>query len=295
MKLSIKNNSNISRTTQENALGRALQFLRAVGTDAVIMEQLKQTGFDEAAQKQGWQLVLAAYAASNGPIVGLMSESPLNDAITKVDAWQSSMFVRAHAVLRRFHPEQDAYVFENLAPGAGIAAVAAVATFLDRLDALESSADRKTMRKADHAALAVLEQRGITKEQRKEMRTLVKWIESTPAQPTTTPQQSPREAALLAMYDWVQDWSECARTVITRRDQLIRLGIGKRRARGVAQPAPAPTPAPVVVTPPVAPSDTSSTDPALLQMARAPLALLPKSNGATPGSIAINANGGDDH
>ena len=71
------------------------------------------------------------------------------------------------------------------------------------------------------------------------MRALVKWIESTPAQLVAT-QESPREAALLAVYDWVQDWSECARTVITRRDQLIRLGIGKRRARSAnATPTPA--------------------------------------------------------
>ena len=302
MKLSIKNNNaNISRTTQENALARALQFLRAVGTDANIMEQLKQTGFDEAAQKQGWSLVLTAYAASNGPAVS-MADSPLNDAVTKVDDWQSSMFVRAHAALRRFHPEQDAFVFENLEPGSGIAAVAAVATFLDRLDALEGGAERKSSRKHDHDALDTLAQRGITKEQRKEMRSLVSWIESTPAQPVTT-QRSPREAALLAIYDWVQDWTDCARTVITRRDQLIRLGIGKRRSRKADAPVVTPAPAPIAVTP-VAPSapavpalppaSDAPTDPTLIQLAR-PALLPPKSNGATPGSVSVAADGGEHH
>ncbi len=58
---------------------------------------------------------------------------------------------------------------------------------------------------------------------------LVKWIETTPAEPLTTHVESPREAALLAVYEWVQDWTDCARTVITRRDQLIRLGSGKGR------------------------------------------------------------------
>ncbi len=293
MKLSIKNNSNnVARSTQESALARALQFLRAVGTDANIMEAMKQTGFDEAAQKQGWALVLNAYAASNGPIAASISEAPINAAMDKVDAWQASMFVRAHAALRRFHPEQDAFVFTNLVTGSGIAAVPAVSTFLDRLDALESSAERKSTRKADHAALETLTQRGVTTEQRKDMRTLVKWIETTQAQPLTAHTQSPREAALLAVYEWVQDWSDCARTVITRRDQLIRLGIGKRRSRKSDQVQP---PAPVIIPPVVAtPSDVASTDPGLIQMSR-PIALLPKANGVTPGSVAVSADGGDHH
>ena len=109
------------------------------------------------------------------------------------------MFVRAHAVLRRFHPEQDAFVFGNLVTASGIAAVPVVATFLDRLDALESSPERKSTRKADHDALDLLAQRGLTKEQRKDMRHLVQWIESTPATPLTQHKQSPREAALLAV------------------------------------------------------------------------------------------------
>ncbi len=294
MKLSIKTNNDISRTTGETALVRALQFLRAVGSDAGIMEALKQTGFDEEALRQGWSLVLSAYAAGNGITAPALSESPLAEATSKVESWQSAMFVRSAAVLRRFHPEQAAFVFENLEMGSGIGAVPAVATFLDRLDALESSPDRKATRKSDHAALAVLEQRGVTKQQRKEMHSLVKWIESTPAQPTVTAAQSPRDAALFAVYEWVQDWSECARTVITRRDQLIRLGIGKRRSRkSDVQPVPAPVPAPqppIVVAPqPVV------TDPSLIQMARPVLALPAKANGATPGSVAIPMSGGDAH
>ena len=98
----------------------------------------------------------------------------------------------------------------------------------------------------DHAALETLSQRGITKGERKSMRELVKWNESNQAQPLATHAQSPREAALIAVYDWVQDWTDCARTVITRRDQLIRLGIGKRRSRK-QDVAPSPTPSPVIL------------------------------------------------
>ncbi len=293
MKLSLKTNSNLSRSTLEGALGRALQFLRAVGTDANVMQALEQTGFDKAAQKQGWTLVLSAYAASNGPIAAGVNDTPLSEAIDKVVAWQGSMFVRAHAALRRFHEEQDAFVFANLETGGGIAAVPAVATFLNRLDALESSAERKATRKANHAALELLAQRGVTTAQRKEMRALVKWIESTSAEPLTTHLQSPRDTALAAVYEWVQDWSDCARTVVTRRDQLIRLGIGKRRARKGAGPPP-PVVAPIVAPPAPPPEggDVSSSDPSLVQMARAPLALPAKPNGLTAGAMAVSAVGG---
>ena len=128
-------------------------------------------------------------------------DAPLTDATDKIETWEGAMFVRAHAALRRFHPEQDAFVFTNLEPGSGIASVAAVSTFLDRLDALESAAERKSTRKIDHAALETLSQRGISKDERKQMRDLVKWVESTQAQPLATHAQSPREAALVAVYD----------------------------------------------------------------------------------------------
>ncbi|HEX4516235.1 MAG TPA: hypothetical protein VH054_21960 [Polyangiaceae bacterium] len=289
MSPSFKNKSNISRNTAENSLVRALQFLRAVGTDANIMQALGQCGFDEQIQKEGWSLVLAAYAAPNGPAATSIADAPLTVATSKVEAWQNTMFVRAHAALGRLYPEQDEFVFANLEMGTDLASVPAVVAFLDRLDALESSPERKTTRKVDHAALETLDKRGLTKEQRKEMRATVKWIESTPAEAPQQVVASPRDGALLAVYEWVQDWSDCARTVITRRDQRIRLGIGKRRSRksDVATPTPPPVPAPITVTPVPSGSDTSSTDPSLMLMARAPLALPPKPNGATPGSVSI--------
>ena len=39
------------------------------------------------------------------------------------------------------------------------------------------------------------------------------------------------QARLIDLHGWLQEWSETARAVIKRRDQLIRLGIGKRRVR----------------------------------------------------------------
>jgi hypothetical protein len=65
--------------------------------------------------------------------------------------------------------------------------------------------------------------------------------------PVVAPETDARMEALTELYAWIQDWSDCARAVITRRDQLIRLGIGKRHARVAATPAPQPAPAPAPV------------------------------------------------
>lgn len=57
---------------------------------------------------------------------------------------------------------------------------------------------------------------------------------------------------------WLADWTETARTIISRRDHLILLGLSKRKrsSKAAAEPeqptvvAPTPAPAPVPVIPP---------------------------------------------
>ena len=288
MKLSIRQ-SPIHRSTAERSLERALQFLRAYGTDSTIKAAVDSTGFTSADQKEGWSLVLRAYATPSSQSF-TPDAGPVGDAVKEVDAWQQLMFPRAHAALRRLHPEQDAFIFDNLTPGTGITCVPSVTMFLDRLDALESAPERKSTRKADHAAIATLAQRGVTAESRKHLHQLVKLIETSAAPTLAAQGPDARTAALQSVYDWIQDWSECARGVITNRSHLIKMGIGKRRSRKQdAQPDPTP---PVVATP-VAPPDAASTNPVLVQSARAVLALPPKSNGATPGSAGASVNGGE--
>jgi hypothetical protein len=277
---SIKFNKSQSlhRTTAEIALQRAMQFLRTVGTDPAIRTQLQKVGFELADLKQGWALVLKACSAPQASPRFTPNDGPVAEVTQQIEAWQSTMFLRAHAALRRLHPEQDAFVFENLVSGTGPASVVAVSLFLKRIDALESSPERKSTRKADHAALATIERRGVTKEEIKRAKELVHVVENTAAPEVEAAQPTDeRMAALAEVYAWVQDWSDCARSVITRRDQLLRLGIGKRKARSasVAQPEPTPVPSPVVpqiVTTPIA-------------------ALAANRNGMTNGAIAMATGG----
>jgi hypothetical protein len=264
----------LHRSTAELSLNRALQFLRTVGTDPAIYGSMQQTGFGVADVKQGWTLVLKACSAPGAATQFTPQAGPVAEATQKIEAWQSTMFLRAHAALRRLHPKQDAFVFENITPGSGAVGVVAVSMFLERLDALDGSPDRKATRKVDHAAMSTLERRGVTKAERKQAKELVHLVETTPAPEMieTAPPTDERMAALTELYGWVQDWSDCARSVIARRDQLLRLGIGKRRPRALNVP--------VVVTPPptiVAPS------PAAPQLAA-------HVNGQPNGAIVLAAN-----
>ncbi len=271
----------LHRSTAEQSLPRALQVLRTLGTDSAIRTAMQKVGFELSDLQQGWTLVLKACSAPAGVTQLAPDAGPVQAATQKIEAWQSTMFLRAHAALRRLHPQQDAFVFDNIVTGSGTSAVVAVSMFLERLDALESAAERKSTRKADHAALATLERRGVTKEERKQVHELVRLVETTPAPELVdvAPPTDERTAALTELYAWVQDWSDCARAVITRRNQLIRLGIGKRRARGASDvtPPPEPTPAPAQIA----------------QMATAAIAALPpKPNGVPAGAIAIPSLGG---
>jgi phosphatidylinositol phospholipase C delta len=66
----------------------------------------------------------------------------------EIDAWDEPNYAVIRAVLENHHPEVVDFLFDNLTPKQGPEAVVGVSTFLDRLDALESSPERKATRKA---------------------------------------------------------------------------------------------------------------------------------------------------
>src|SRR5205807_1567213 len=147
--------------------------------------------------------------------------------MVQLDAWDEDGFRRIRAALERLHPDAAAFVFAGgLQASTGAEAVVGVATLLDRLDGLEDGGDRKATRKADHAALATLEQRGITKHERARLRVLVKSAQTLghAEAPAAEAAPSDRERALGELYRWHKDWSETARSVVKKRAHLITLG-----------------------------------------------------------------------
>jgi hypothetical protein len=247
----------LTRHVAEQAVPRACQFLRTVGTDSAIRGALMKVGFKDADLREGYQLLFRAIGAPSLESVG--TSSPIGAALEKLQSWQAAAFPVARAALQRLHPEQATFLFDKVVAGTGPAAVIAAQLFLDRCTELESGHDRKHTRKADHAALATLEDRGITKSIRGEMAKLIDLVESGEAPPPDQGNQD-RMRPLADLHAWVQDWSECARVAIKRRDQLIRLGIGKRKSRTPKAPPVAVAPAATATPAPAPVANVASID-----------------------------------
>lgn len=231
-----------SRKSLDRVVPRAGRFLRAVSRSLLIRSALEARGYDEEEHQRGWAAFLTA---SGYRPPASKSEVPENAtvavALATIEEWHKPNFRIVRATLEFRHPEQHAFLFDQLSTGSGAAAVGAVTLFLDRLDALEASPERKATRKADLAALEVIEARGVTKEERARLRGLVAsataWSGAAPAPASTAIAEEPGEA-LITLYAWYREWSETARVVIKRRDQLVRLGLARRKAAkpGDAEP-----------------------------------------------------------
>jgi hypothetical protein len=235
---------------------RALPFLRSIATKLEIRLAMLNAGYTDEEQRVGWKLLLAATGYSQGPAPAT-ADAKARAAIAVLDQADESLFRRMHAALGRLHPEQDKFVFAGIGPGQGAAAVVSVSKLLERVDALDNSAERAATRDADHAALATLAQRGLDAAAFNKLRELVAIAQT--AQPietlaVTAKDSESREQALRDLLVWYKDWSETARAVIQRRDYRIMMGLSKRRRSEEPEPpspqpepAPAPAPAPATV------------------------------------------------
>jgi hypothetical protein len=212
----------------EDLPARALAFLRGIGTFLPIRMMLAKHGYTEAEHQLGWRL-LQNVSGFFATFPKGREEAEVRDAIATLDATDEPLFRRARAALQRFHPEQCAFVFDGLAATAGAGAVLTIATFLDRVDALEHGADREATREADRLAIATLAGRGIDEVERARLRDLVV-VAQTGAMPHgASPREEEMATHMAALGTWYADWTETARAIITRRDLRIRLGLARRK------------------------------------------------------------------
>jgi hypothetical protein len=224
----------VSRYTFGRTPGRLLAFLRGVGSSIDIQTQLAPRGYTPAEHARGWALL----RASGGEIMSApacVNDGAVQKAMKEVEAWDEDGLRIVNASLRNRHPEQHAYVMRGLKASKDVQSVLAVSVLLDRLDALEGAPGREGTRDADHAALATLSARGIDKAERARLRALVEQAQGQTCSDGFEQQgELDRQvrAALVEQRRWLEDWSDVARSVIKRRDQLIRLGLASRRPRG---------------------------------------------------------------
>ena len=134
------NIDNISRQVLDTVPLRALSFLRTASTRPAIRSALETVGYTDEDHAEGWTLFfrVSGYAAIMPPLV--VTTTRADQVVGEIEAWQRTTFGRARAALKRLHPEQEAFVFNGLASARGNDAIAAITTFLDRIDALLFSA-----------------------------------------------------------------------------------------------------------------------------------------------------------
>jgi hypothetical protein len=250
----------VSRQTLEQTPGRALAFLRGVGTSAAIRATMLDYGYTKEEHEMGWQLMKEVSGDFEGEAPPPDAEDDeVREAIDAVDAWDEDGLRIVNASLRNRHPEQHAYVMRGLRANTGVESVVGVSTMLDRLDALESAPEREGTREADHAALDTLAKRGIDKAERARLQALVNKAKSfAGTEGPTARQEFERRvrASMVKQRLWFEEWSEVARSAVKRRDQLIRLGLASRRTRRATPEVPPTDPASEPTDEPIAePSD----------------------------------------
>jgi hypothetical protein len=216
---------------------RATKFLTGLGAVSTIRTLLAQAGMTDDDIVEGRTLLLACLAA---PIARMAADTEgakaQRAAVAELDEWDEPNFARFAASLRRHHSSAGDFVFKNLSASTGAAAVNGVATFLARVDALESGSeqDRKDTKKEDKKAVELLAKRGLDKHERARLQALVD-VALGPTEPLASSEAAQtvdgnRRKALTALKDWYEEWSTAARVVVKKRGYLIRLGLANRKS-----------------------------------------------------------------
>jgi hypothetical protein len=218
-----------SRQVLAELPARLVTFLGACGKYPAIRAQMAAAGYTQADHDHGWVLLqgITGYQKAALPNV---ADVEVRDAALELDAWDELNFRVIQACLAHKHPAQGAFLFEGLEPSKGLKAIVGIKLLLDRVNALESSPDRAATREEDHAALATLARRGYTPAEWQRLGGLVtiarRGTQQVDLPSTASAAPSPVE---LEAHRFFNDWAETARARVKRRDQLILLGLAKRR------------------------------------------------------------------
>jgi hypothetical protein len=228
-----------SRQVLDELPGKALKFLTALSTNMAVRGLLASRGYTDADHEEGWgvMLTVSGYrrAEAKNPITSVINKAA-RAALDEIDAWDDPNFRIIRATLRRRYPAQEEFLLEGLNASQGPTCVVMVSTLLDRLQVMESGEGREPTRDDDRKAVELLSARGVTAEVRTHLRALIETVKGTESDADPVPVVRSNDdgdgdagEARLALHAWYQEWSEIARSVCTRRDHLIALGLGKRK------------------------------------------------------------------
>lgn len=234
-----------SRQVLDAIPARVLVFLIGAAKLVPIRLALQPVGYGQDEHDYAWSrlIQLGTFTAVGAPTLDVAVAA----AVSELDIYDDKNFPAIKSSLERDYPAQAAFVFENLQVEQGVKSVVAVATLLDRLDALESGAGRaKADHKTDLAALALLAKRGYDEAERTRVASLVTTAKTVVLVEPISDEK--RETTLLELYRWHCDWSAQAKRLIKKKAYLIALGLASRKkspkAALAADPTPGPSPAP---------------------------------------------------
>lgn len=213
-------------------LDRGNRFFRATTSNSAVRSTLYARGLDKAELQNGWALYSSVLGVTDdnpapAPSVGV---NKAQEAMLELDAWDAPNFNAAQAVLSSRAPNASAFLFSQLGPGQGPAAVVAVETFLNRRDVLEKGdAPGVSPEEAKLAVSLLAERRIVDKQKATELRKLIDVAQSGATPIETAPPPRLDEHTFQRYRAWLNEWREVARGAITRRDYLIALGLASRR------------------------------------------------------------------
>ncbi len=212
----------VSRATLEGTIGKASQFLYAVGRTPTVLNVLRKHGYTAQEHRRGHALV---DAASTKELDASAVDQEVDDALRTLDDWDDKYVPRIGVALTRFPDIRDT-ILDGVLVGSSEAAVHNVEKILARVSSAEEASDRG---KAVAARLAEID---IDAAERRRLAGLVRIARGSKIFNRDVVAEDPAERALLELRDWYYEWSELARQLVTRREHLIRLGLAERRSSG---------------------------------------------------------------
>lgn len=213
------NSPAVSRATLEGTVGRATQFLFGLSRTPTALNQLRRVGYTKAEHDRGFALV---NALATKEIDETVTDREVDEAVRALDEWDEKGIGFIRAALTGFPEVRDA-VLEGIAPIAGLGAVLNVEKILARLTAAEGT-------EPGRAALERLSRGMFGPDERAELAALLATAKGSGAFDADVVTDEAYERNLLALRDWYYEWSEIARQLVTRREQLIRMGLAERRS-----------------------------------------------------------------
>jgi hypothetical protein len=236
--------ASVGQQTLEMTPQRAMLFLFYMARSPEARRLMAKKGFGEEAQREGVRLVQQVFAFE-APPADPRTDEEVRAAGDKIDDDDEDIFRVGRASLVHKHPAQAAFLFNGIGPSTGAQSVINMSVLLGRIEELRSSPARASTRAEDQAALDTLARRGLGPQELDVLAELVRIALSAKSVPSTGPKEelaAKRQAALVALRVWYEEWSELARASIKRRDLLQNLGLARRVRRGADDAGGAATP-----------------------------------------------------